>query len=318
MLKKEVFVTYSWESEEFNNKVLSFTNFLRKSGYNAVIDKFISQEETAPDFNRMMHLAMTEYEKVIIVLSKNYKQKAESFSGGVGTEYNLIIKDIESSKQKYILVSFEEISDEIFPLSLKGREVIDLRFEKNLNTLFAKLANENIIEFSEVASQRPIITKQRPIAFENTKTDFVSFDLKYRFGGSRSIGQQRIDEIFNLDLEITNLSGRMINNFSIEIDYPSKSIIIDAETTEFVSNRKVSKEINHRLYPHMTSTFPLEHFSITNHNVKDVLNEKIIIKIYSEFGMVEKEFIVQESLLVVDRFNKKIKITPEMFEEKQW
>ena len=76
---------------------------------------------------------MTDYEKVIVVLSKGYKDKAENFKGGVGNEYNLILKYIETQKNKYILISFEPISDEITPLNFKGRHIFDLSNKKNLN-----------------------------------------------------------------------------------------------------------------------------------------------------------------------------------------
>lgn len=107
MVEKDVFVTYSWESEEHNDKVLSFTDFLRSQGFSAENDKFHSQNETATDFNKMMHQAFTDYKKVIIVLSKGYIEKATKFKGGVGNEYSMIIKDIETSVNKYILVAFE-------------------------------------------------------------------------------------------------------------------------------------------------------------------------------------------------------------------
>ena len=40
----------------------------------------------------MMHKAMTDYEKVIIILSRTYKLKAEAFKGGVGNEYLLVMR----------------------------------------------------------------------------------------------------------------------------------------------------------------------------------------------------------------------------------
>ena len=71
------------------------------------MDQMLIQESTALDFIEMMHRAMTDYTKVIIVLSSGYKSKAEGFSGGVGNEYSMIIKSIRENPNKYILVSFE-------------------------------------------------------------------------------------------------------------------------------------------------------------------------------------------------------------------
>jgi hypothetical protein len=158
-VKKEVFVTYRWENNEHNKRVIAFVNYLRENGYNASMDRLESQEETAKDFIKMMHQAMTDHDKVIIVLSKEYKLRADSFEGGVGSEYGLIIKDIDTHPTKYILVSFQEVDDNITPLNFKGREVIHLNSEENYNLLHAKLQNEKPILFAEIGKTKPQVIK---------------------------------------------------------------------------------------------------------------------------------------------------------------
>ena len=79
----------------FKEKVISFVEFLRNNGFEADMDIKLMQEETAIDFNRLMHKGILKYDKVLIVLSDNYKTKAEAFEGGVGKEYRFIINDIE-------------------------------------------------------------------------------------------------------------------------------------------------------------------------------------------------------------------------------
>ena len=167
MKMKEVFVTYSWDSEEHNNIVLSFVNHLRNKGFEAECDRLVSQQQTAIDFKIMMHNAMTKYKKVIVVLSKGYKTKANNFKGGVGTEYAMILSDIEKNPRKYVLVSFEEISDNIKPLVFMNREIVVLNNEDNWNNLFAKLMNKDLVAFSPVASQKPTIVTQKIPLFEN-------------------------------------------------------------------------------------------------------------------------------------------------------
>lgn len=91
--EKEVFVTYSWDNEEHQAKVYGLTNWLReKGGEDANMDLFKIQDQTATDFKRMMHQAITDSKKVIIVLSPGYKEKAETFRGGVGNEFALVLK----------------------------------------------------------------------------------------------------------------------------------------------------------------------------------------------------------------------------------
>ncbi len=168
--KIKIFVTYRWESEEHNEKVISFTNYLRRNGYAAVNDEYLSQEETAIDFSQMMHQGLTDNDKVIIVLSEAYAERANKFQGGVGTEYSMIIKDIKEKKNKYILVSFNGIRESIFPLFLKGKNCLDLEGLKDKDKLFAKLNDEPLTEFAEVASAKPKIEPKPIPNFEDLMT----------------------------------------------------------------------------------------------------------------------------------------------------
>lgn len=158
-----VFVSYSWESDEHKDRVISFVEFLRNKGFEADMDVKFMQEETALDFNRLMHKGILEYDKVIVILSETYKNKAESFEGGVGKEYKFITGDIENNPNKYVLTSFETISsallNKIAPAEFKGREVVDLAKDENSNfeRLFSKLTDSGGYKFSDVASNTPIV-----------------------------------------------------------------------------------------------------------------------------------------------------------------
>ena len=166
-MNKEVFVTYSWDDDEHNNKVLAFTKFLRVNGYKAEMDKSLSQKETAIDFKKMMLKSLNEFNKIVVVLSKGYKEKAEAYKGGVGVEYDIITKDIDTNSRKYIFVTFNEINDNIIPLYFRGREIINLSDKKNFNKLFSKLSNEETIDFGEVSENKPIIEKEEIGDFES-------------------------------------------------------------------------------------------------------------------------------------------------------
>lgn len=160
---KPVFVTYAWESDEFNDKVISFVDFLRKNGFNASMDRKESQKETSINFNRMMIEGIQNSDKVIVILTQTYKEKADKFSGGVGTEFQLILEQLKTFTNKFIFVSFGVNTDKIVPTGIIGREVLDLKKDQdknNFNGLFSKLKNENIIEFSEVSENVVVIKKK--------------------------------------------------------------------------------------------------------------------------------------------------------------
>lgn len=162
-----VFVSYCWESESYKEKVISFINFLREKGFAADMDIKFMQEESSVDFNRIMYKGIMKYDKVIVLLSENYKIKAEAFDGGVGKEYRFILNDIEKQPTKYILASFFELTKEIIekitPIEFSGREIVDLPKDEsdNFENLFGKLTESQKYVFSEVASETPIIAQRK-------------------------------------------------------------------------------------------------------------------------------------------------------------
>jgi hypothetical protein len=120
----EIFISYSWVNDEPNENVLYLVAALREKGYNAVCDVILSQRETAINFNKMMAESLKKADKVIIVLSEEYKRKADSFIGGVGDEYQYIVEDIKNKPQKYILVAFENDRNKVTPDFLRGRDLL--------------------------------------------------------------------------------------------------------------------------------------------------------------------------------------------------
>ena len=162
-LSKTVFVTYAWENETFNAQIISFVNFLRERGFDASMDRKKSQEESSLNLNKMMVEGIQNSDKVILVLTERYREKADKFEGGVGMEYQLILEDIKKNKNKYILVSFgDTLIDTITPTGLKGRLVLDLKKdqdENQFNELIAKIKEENILEFVDVNAQEISVNK---------------------------------------------------------------------------------------------------------------------------------------------------------------
>jgi hypothetical protein len=170
----KVFVSYaSGESEEHRLIVRSFTDFLRKNGYNAIIDEFEMNKQTAIDFFEMMSSNMRSSDKVIIVLSEKYKTKADNFEGGVGVEYKNIIREIHSVNNKYIIGTFTEDSNinetlvkKIAPYDLQGRRVVSLFNEELVIRL---LSNKPEFIESEVASSTPNVQTNEIIDFNKLK-----------------------------------------------------------------------------------------------------------------------------------------------------
>jgi hypothetical protein len=168
--KKKVFVSYAWEDEKFNSKIISFVEFLRTKGFDASMDKKRNQEEVSINFNQMMIDGIQNSDKVIVVLSKTYKKKADKFEGGVWTEFKIILEDMKKNSNKYIFVYFGDLPREnVTPTAILGTDILNLKKDQDehkFNTLFSKIKEENIIQFSDVSEQEIEIKKINIEPFE--------------------------------------------------------------------------------------------------------------------------------------------------------
>jgi hypothetical protein len=162
--EKPIFISYSWDSQKHEDHVFSFADELRKNGFNVDIDKIVSQRKTSTNFNQMMLEAFLQSEHIIIVLSQGYKKKADSFQGGVGTEYRLILGEIDRYPRKYILVSFRGRDETIVPLGLSGRDIIDIS-HSGLEPLFRKLTGQNQYVLSPVSKNKPSLAQREIVPF---------------------------------------------------------------------------------------------------------------------------------------------------------
>jgi len=156
-----VFVTYCWESPEHQKRIRSITAQLRQNGENAEMDQMELQRETALQFKPMMLEKLRRATKVIVVLSKGYKKKAENAEGGVYYEYKLIIEDIDQNPTKYILVTLGKLSEEVVPQAFKGRFVMALQSDEDFGHLLRKLQGVDEFDFGEVASKKQAFVPEK-------------------------------------------------------------------------------------------------------------------------------------------------------------
>jgi hypothetical protein len=313
LIEKEVFVTYSWDTQEHNEKVISFTDFLRDEGFNAEMDVMHSQAHTAIDFIKMMHQIMTDYKKVIVVLSNGYKLKAEAFKGGVGNEYNLILKDMDAHPNKYILVSFEGIHDEIFPLFFKGRQVIDLSDRSHLNELFAKLKDEPLIKFSPVGPKKPQVA-QKPIQKFAEPSKYLEIQrLVSHVNNSSQFAQEYTNIEFDLSLEYQNLSEEIFADYSIEVHYPIHATGFDVTGRIEGEHKIVTYDNPPKIFAGQTRIYKLESLIIRDSNVRKVLNTSLKVKVFTDKGTIEKDFPLNEALVVKNNYGQELILTAEMF-----
>lgn len=150
MSAPKLFISYSWSSSQHEQWVIELATTLRESGIDVILDKWdLKEGHDAYAFMEQM-VSDPAIEKVAIIGDKTYSEKADGRAGGVGTETQIISKEVyDNQKQdKFVLVVTEkdENGKPYLPTYYKSRIYIDLsepdsyadNFDKLLRWVFDK------------------------------------------------------------------------------------------------------------------------------------------------------------------------------------
>lgn len=146
----KLFISYSWSNPTHEQLVVDLATELRESGIDVVLDKWDLRE--GHDAYAFMEKMVTDpdIKKVAIVSDRVYAEKADGRSGGVGTETQIISREVYEQEQQDKFVAIVTEKDEsgkaYLPTYFKSRIHIDLsepdsyaeNFEKLLRWVFDK------------------------------------------------------------------------------------------------------------------------------------------------------------------------------------
>lgn len=84
-----IFISYSWDNEPHKEWVLKLANYLiEEGGCDVTLDQY--DLSTGGNMAHFMERGVAEADKVLLILTPNYKVKADGRQGGVGMEYSMI------------------------------------------------------------------------------------------------------------------------------------------------------------------------------------------------------------------------------------
>ena len=291
----EVFISYSWDNPEHEQRVVDLTNHLRRKGFVATIDKMISQEKTAVNFVRMMHQALLEHPKVIVILSEGYKKKAETFTGGVGEEYEILINDIKKNERKYILASFAGRGDDIVPIGLSGRDIIDLSKPGEEERLFEKLLDHQRYQFEPVGDQKPALTTIAPQPFVTNPVPIAILHPKVsQTGNSGYIGEQYQDVELLMDFGFKNISSKPLTEFAGEIRLNSAIAKNPRDHRMDGDSIILDVSIQRKIFPNQEVFAHQLKFELNQRNIHRVIDSEISITVFTDEGNVQEHFIFKD------------------------
>ncbi len=143
----KVFISYSWSSDTHKDWVVGLAERLRANGVDAILDRWDLKE--GQDTIAFMEQMVTDITvtKVVVVCDRTYVEKADDRRGGVGTESQIISKEVyDKVREEKFVPLFLEKTDEgkpLLPVFFRSRLAIDFtdpsRFEESYDQLLRNL-----------------------------------------------------------------------------------------------------------------------------------------------------------------------------------
>jgi len=130
------FISYSWSSPQHEQWVLDLAGRLVNDSVDVILDKWELRE--GQDKYSFMERMVTDesVSKVLVICDKQYAEKANKRKGGVGTESQIISREVyeKVDQKKFIAIvtEYDENGKEYVPAFFGGRIFIDMSTDEKL------------------------------------------------------------------------------------------------------------------------------------------------------------------------------------------
>ncbi len=123
--KKKVFISYCWEDDEHKKWVHKLAEDL-KSDFDVKIDV---EQPIGTDLNQFMESMINSCDKVLIIVTPEYKDRADDRLKGVGYETTLITNKLISNQNeiKFIPIIRKGSKEESYPSYIGNRKGLDMK-----------------------------------------------------------------------------------------------------------------------------------------------------------------------------------------------
>ncbi|MCU7369494.1 toll/interleukin-1 receptor domain-containing protein [Paucibacter sp. O1-1] len=122
----QVFISYSWDSPEHRAWITQLAMTLRQNGIEVTLDQW--HVRPGEDLAHFMARGVRESDRVLMICTENYVQKAQQRQGGVGYEQMLVTAQImrEVGTAKFVPIIRQTNHPRQLPDELAGRMYVDL------------------------------------------------------------------------------------------------------------------------------------------------------------------------------------------------
>jgi len=221
MENPKVFISYSWSSSQHEQWVNHLATELREAGVDVILDKWDLKE--GHDAIAFMEKMVTdpEIKKVIIVCDRSYAEKADSRKGGVGTETQIISKElydkVEQDKFVAVIAEKDESGNPYLATYYKSRIYIDLSepdsYTENFERLLRWIYNKPLYIKPALGKIPTFLSEGEQISLGTT----VSFRRALNaIKDGKSYAAGALDEYF--ETFVQNLENFRIKDYQGEFD----------------------------------------------------------------------------------------------------
>ncbi len=158
MPSPKVFISYSWASQSHRAMVLEWAERLIGDGVDVVFDQFDLKE--GQDKYAFMERMITDdsVTHVLVICDKSYSEKADKRKSGVGTESQIISKEVYDKVDQLkfipIVCEFLEGGEPFLPTFMKSRIWIDFSSAEAVNENWERLVR---LLYGKPANQKPLL-----------------------------------------------------------------------------------------------------------------------------------------------------------------
>ncbi len=155
----KVSISYSWDSEEHKKWVRILANYLIEyAGMDVTLDQY--DLAVGKNMTYFMETAIEKADKVLMILTPNYKEKADGRVSGVGYEHSIIssnLFELQKDNNKFKPILRAGNLKESVPVFIKSLLYHDMtkddRFESDVFNLVKMLNDEPLISKPKIGSK---------------------------------------------------------------------------------------------------------------------------------------------------------------------
>ncbi len=269
---QKLFVSYSWSTPEHEDWVLALAHQLSEAGVQVILDKWDLKE--GHDANAFMERMVNDpsVTKVIMVSDKVYADKANGRAGGVGTETQIISKEVYESQNQEKFVAVLPERDEggkpYLPTYYGSRVYIDLsdpsHYAENLEKLLRWIYDKPLHVRPEIG-RRPAFLDDGSRVRLGTETSFLrALDA---IKGAKSFAPGATDEFllqfadhlqrFRLEppAEVVTFDDIIVQSIDEFIPYRNQIIDLTRAVAQYAPTQEYGDKIHRffeRLIPYMS------------------------------------------------------------------